>query len=70
MKVYERVRDYIEKNHLKQISVSRAAGISNPIFNAILHGKRILHADDLEKICKALNVSAEVFIPETDEKVS
>lgn len=69
MKIYERVKCYIDDNHLKQISISRATGIPNPIFNAILHGKRIMHADDLEKICKALGVSAETFIP-NDANVS
>ncbi len=67
MKVYERVKRYIDENHLKQISISQATGIPNPIFNAMLHGKRIMHADDLEKICKALNVSAEIFIPSSED---
>ena len=62
MKVYEKVRAYIEENGLKQISVAKKAGISNVTFNAILNGKRTLYADDLRAICLALNVSPETFI--------
>ena len=62
MKVYERVRAYIEANHLKQISVARDAKIPNSTFSAMLNGKRTMYADDLEAICRALRVSAETFI--------
>lgn len=64
MKVYEKVRVYIEENGLKQIIVAKKAGMSNVTFNAILAGKRTLYADDLRAICLALNVSPEVFIEE------
>lgn len=40
MKVYEKVRNYIDNNGLKQVSVARKAGISKVTFNAILNGKR------------------------------
>ena len=62
MKVYEKVRAYIDDNGLKQIAVAEKAGIPNVTFNAILNGKRTLYADDLRAICFALNVSPEVFI--------
>lgn len=62
MKVYEKVRNYIDNNGLKQVSVARKAGISKVTFNAILNGKRTLYADDLRAICLALNVSPELFI--------
>lgn len=67
MKVYEKVRNYIESNHLKQISVARAANIPNPIFNAMLHGKRTMYAEDLKAICEALNVSADIFMNDNKE---
>lgn len=62
MKVYEKVRIYIEKQGLKQVTVAQRAGMSNVTFNAILNGKRTLYADDLRAICLALNVSPELFI--------
>ena len=62
MRVYERVRAYIDDNGLKQIAVAQKAGIPKATFNAILNGKRTLYADDLRAICLALNVSPEMFI--------
>ena len=62
MRVYEKVRAYIDDNGLKQIAVAQKAGIPKATFNAILNGKRTLYADDLRAICLALNVSPEVFI--------
>ena len=62
MKVYEKVRAYIQEHGIKQIAVAERAGIPNNTFNAILNGKRTLYADDLRAICLALNVSPEVFI--------
>ena len=62
MCVYEKVRDYIDANGLKQVAVAQRAGISNVAFNAIMKGKKTLYADDLRAICLALNVSPEIFI--------
>ena len=62
MKVYERVRAYIEENHLKQSHIAETAGFSVSTFNAMLTGRRKMYADDLEIICRALKVSSELFI--------
>jgi len=62
MRVHEMVRAYIDDHHLKQISIAKAANIPNVTFNAMLNGKRTMYADDLSAICKALGVSAELFI--------
>lgn len=62
MKVYEKVRNYIDKEGYKQISIAQKAGISKNIFNAMMNGKRTMYADDLCSICIALNVSPELFI--------
>ncbi|MBR6515032.1 MAG: helix-turn-helix transcriptional regulator [Clostridia bacterium] len=62
LRVYEKVRTYIDNNGLKQISIAKKAGIPKSTFNAILNGKRTLYADDLREICIALNVSPELFI--------
>lgn len=62
MKVYEKVRAYIDSNDLEQKVVAERSGISVVTFNAIMNGKRTLYADDLRAICLALNVSPEVFV--------
>lgn len=62
MRVYQKVREYIDSHGLKQCVVAQKAGIPNNTFNAIMNGKRTLYADDLRAICLALNVSPELFI--------
>ena len=66
MKVYQKVRQYIDDHHLKQISIARKAGIPKGTFGAMLNGKRTMYADDLRSICYALNVSADTFIDTTE----
>lgn len=62
MKVYEKVRAYIEHHGLKQKVVAEKAGIPNTTFNAIMNGKRTMYAEDLKAVCLALNVSPELFV--------
>ena len=68
MQVYEKVRDYLNENGYKQVTIAQKAGISKATFNAILNGKRTLYADDLKAICIALNVSTELFIDVKERK--
>lgn len=65
MRVYEKIRDYIENNHLERKFVAKAARIPDVTFNAMLSGKRTMYAEDLRAICCALGVSAGVFIEST-----
>lgn len=65
MKIHERVRNYLDQNGIKHSVIARKAGISNSTFSAIMCGKRIMYAKDLESICIALGVSAETFITPT-----
>lgn len=62
MKVYEKVRAYIDKMHIEQGLVAQKSGISNSNFKAIMNGKKTMYADELCAICIALNVSPEIFI--------
>ena len=62
MRVYERVREYMNENGYKQVTIAEKAGMPKTTFNAIMDGKKTLYADDLRAICLALNVSPEVFI--------
>lgn len=62
MYIYEKVREFIDKEGLKQNSVAKKAGIPVATFNAILNGKRTMYAEDLKAICEALNVNSSTFI--------
>ena len=62
MQVYEKVRQYIDDQGMKQVAIAEKAGISKTTFNAIMNGKRTMYAEDLRAICLALNVSPELFI--------
>lgn len=66
MKIYQKVKRYIEDHYLKQKSIAEAAGIPNATFNAMLNGKRKMYAEDLKAVCLALGVSADIFINETE----
>ena len=60
--VYEKVRQYLKDHGIRQSFVAEKCNISLSTFNAMLNGKRRMYAEDLRKICYALNVSPEVFI--------
>ena len=62
MRVYEKIRDYLENRGLNHVAVAEKAGISKVTFSAIMNGKETLYVDDLRAICLALNVSPEMFI--------
>ena len=62
LRVYEKVRAYMDEMGYKQVTIAEKAGIPKATFNAILNGKRTLYADDLKAICLALHVSPELFI--------
>lgn len=62
MTVCERVKQYIDDNEIKQVTVARKSGMSIQTFNAMMNGKRKMYADDLQRICCALNVGADTFI--------
>ena len=62
MKIYEKVRAYIDAKGLKHNVVAHNAQISSKTFSAIMCGRRVMYADDLEAICNALGVSATLFI--------
>ena len=66
VRVYEKVRAYIDEMGYKQVTIAEKAGIPKATFNAILNGNRTLYADDLKAICLALNVSPELFIDMAD----
>lgn len=44
VRVYEKVRAYIDEMGYKQVTIAVKAGIPKATFNAILNGKRTLYA--------------------------
>ncbi|HBG75474.1 MAG TPA: hypothetical protein DDW86_00760 [Clostridiales bacterium] len=62
MKVYEKVRAYINSKGFNPIVVACKAGIPHGVFQAMMSGKRAIHADELRSICYALRVSPETFV--------
>lgn len=62
MPVFILVRNYINTHGLKQKAVALKSKIPYSTFNAMMNGKRRIYADELEAICKSLNVSPEAFI--------
>lgn len=57
MKLVDRIYLIMESKNMKQSAVARAAGYSPKMFNAILRERKILRAEDIAKICLALDVS-------------
>lgn len=62
MPVFILVRNYISAHGLKQKAVALKSKIPYSTFNAMMNGKRRIYADELEAICRSLNVSPEAFI--------
>lgn len=63
MKIYQKVRGYMDSRGIKHSVVARKSGIAPKTFSAIMNGKRTMYADDFEAICNALGVNATEFIP-------
>lgn len=62
LQVYEKVREYITEQGIKQSVLAKKCNISANTFSAIMNGKRTMYTEDLRAICYALNVSPEQFI--------
>ena len=68
MRVYQKVRAYLNDNGIEPQSVAEKIGMSSSTFEAMIEGEATLYADDLREICYALNVSPEEFIEVSKEK--
>lgn len=67
MKIYERVRSYIDAQGIKHLVVAKKTGIPVKTFSAIMCGRRPMYAEELESICNVLGVSASVFCGTNDQ---
>lgn len=59
--VYQAIADYIQANNICRTAIARECGWSRQRFNAILHGRNKLYADDMVKICDVLSVPYGFF---------
>ena len=62
MKVYKRLKIYLDKNNITQKKLSELTGISEGTLSLILRGGRKFECDELQKVVTALKVPPETFI--------
>lgn len=62
------IKDYLEKNGIKQSYVSEKTEIPAPILNMMLNNNRKIEINEYMKICDAIGVPLEQFKPRTSEK--
>jgi transcriptional regulator with XRE-family HTH domain len=67
--VHERISSYIKSSGLKQYVVAKNAGYDYKQFSAMMTGRKRITGEDVELICKTLNVSANEFIKPKEIKV-
>ena len=62
MNAARKIKEYLRENGIKQTYLAEKTGIDISTLNAILNENTRLTVDRLELICKALNVSSEIFL--------
>lgn len=60
-----RIKEYINQKGLKLGAVANRAGIPLNTFSAMVNGKRKITVEEYVRICAALGVPFEQFIPQT-----
>jgi plasmid maintenance system antidote protein VapI len=60
--VHEKVREHIRKMEVKQNWLARRMNLTDGALSLMLSGKRKMTADELERLCAILCVSADTFI--------
>lgn len=53
----ENIRMIIDNKGLKHCAVAAKAGYSKRMFSDILCGRKVIKADDIERICNALEIT-------------
>lgn len=61
MSVNEKIKKYLEERGITQMWLSKATGITYKAINDIVNGVTRVSAENLGKIAKALEVSADIF---------
>ena len=70
MEIYQKIKLYINEAGFKQGRIAEKAGYDEKKFSAMMTGKRKVYADDLERICRALDTPPTTFIDYNDKQAS
>lgn len=62
MTINAKLKEYMVNNGIRSSFIANKTGLSNTTISNILNGKRKITAEELSKICKALNVHADMFL--------
>ena len=62
-----KIKEYLDKNGIKQTFVAEKTGISVSNLSAMLNRGRTINAVDYYKICKVLNVPLDMFLEGCDQ---
>lgn len=69
MSVPERILGIIEEKNMCQSRVARRADIDPKLFNAMLHGRKIIRPEHINPICRALGVTPnDVFLGDDKDR--
>lgn len=68
MCVTNEIKQFLEKNGIKQSYVADGAGIKRDALCTTLNGRRKLPIDEYCRICKALNVPFEFFLNQAEKR--
>lgn len=68
MRVYQKIKKYLEENGIKQKFLSDKTGIPENTLSMMLNGSRKIDADELVKIVISLNLDANYFIKNISNK--
>lgn len=60
--LYERIREYLNKNRIPYSTIAEKIGKPLPIFSNMVNGKRKIEAEEYFAICAALKVSVSFFV--------
>ena len=62
MIINQKIKQHLEERGITQMWLSKKTGIPYKTINDILNGVIKVSAENLGKICTALNVSADIFL--------
>lgn len=70
MKVYQKIREYLQVNDITENELSQKTGISEKRIHSMLTGEGRISIDDMDRICKALETDPQSILDgKPDNKV-
>ena len=68
MTIGEKIKAYLVENGIKQTFVAKQSGLPDSTISDILNKGRRIEIIEYWKICGALNVPMEYFVPKSDQE--